>query len=337
VTSPKLALETIMAADSATRPVRRVQFSTGDEAETEEFIRHMYVRNRTRFLAVSDDARFSATVADADGIAADHVRTTVDYAAATEPFGYFSFLAVYRGHMRIRHGRDETVVPAGETTFYPLGIALDVGVFDAGAQILRLPAARLAAVAQETAGIACADLRFGSITPVSPAMNRHWSALIDLVSNILLDENSPAAHPLLAEELTRTAAITALHTFPNTALTVAYQPGPGWVAPATVRRAAAFIQSHADQPVTLDQIAAAAGVSARALQYAFRRHYDTTPTGYLRRIRLELAEQDLRAAQPGSGLTVAAVAHRWGWTSPSQFTAAYRRRFGVPPSQTLRS
>ena len=326
-----------MATDSATRPVRRVRFSTGDEAETEEFIRQIYIGNRTRFLAVNDDARFSAMVADADGIAADHIRTTVDYCATTDPFGYFFFLAVYRGHLRIKNGRDETIIPAGETTFYPLNVPLDVGVFGACSQILRLPTARLAAVAEEIAGIAGADLRFGSITPVSAAMNRHWSALIDLVSNILLDEHSPAAHPLLAEELTRTAAITALHTFPNTALTVAYQPGPGWVAPATVRRAAAFIQSHADQPVTLDQIAAAAGVSARALQYAFRRHYDTTPTGYLRRIRLELAEQDLRAAQPGSGLTVAAVAHRWGWTSPSQFTAAYRRRFGVPPSQTLRS
>ena len=326
-----------MATDSATRPVRRVQFSTGDEAETEEFIRQIYIGNRTRFLAGRDDARFSATVADADGIAADHVRTTVDYAAATDPFSYFFFLAVYRGHLRITSGRDETIVSAGETTFYPLNVPLDVGVFGACSQILRLPTARLGAVAEETAGIAAADLRFGSITPVSAAMGRHWSALIDLASKMLLDENSPAAHPLLAEELTRTAAITALHTFPNTALTVAYQPGPGWVAPATVRRAAAFIQSHADQPVTVDQIAAAAGVSARALQYAFRRHYGTTPTGYLRRIRLELAEQDLRAAQPGSGLTVAAVAHRWGWTSPSQFTAASRRRFGVQPSRTLRS
>ena len=325
-----------MATGSTTRPVRRVQFSTGEEAETEEFIRQMYVGNRTRFLAVSDDARFSATVADADGIAADHIRTTVDYCAATEPFGYFSFLAVYRGRMSIRHGRDETVVPAGETTFYPLGIPLDIGVFDAGAQILRLPPARVAAVAEETAGISPSDLRFDAITPVSVAMGRHWSALIELASTMLLDENSPAASPLLAEELTRTAAITALHTFPNTALTVAYQPGPGWVTPAVVRRAAAFMQSHAGQPLTVDQIAATAGISTRALRAAFRRHYDITPTGYLRRIRLERADLELRAAHPDSGLTVAAVAHRWGWPGPRQFTAAYQRRFGVRPSHTLR-
>jgi len=34
---------------------------------------------------------------------------------------------------------------------------------------------------------------------------------------------------------------------------------------------------------------------------------------------------------------VAAIARRWGWASHSQFAVAYRKRFGVPPSHTLRS
>ena len=37
-----------------------------------------------------------------------------------------------------------------------------------------------------------------------------------------------------------------------------------------------------------------------------------------------------------SDLTVAATARRWGWASPGSFTAAYRRRYGVAPSLTLR-
>lgn len=71
-------------------------------------------------------------------------------------------------------------------------------------------------------------------------------------------------------------------------------------------------------------------VGGRTLQYAFRRYYGTTPTGYLRRVRLERADAELRAADTASGLTVAEVAHRWGWASASQFTAAYQQRFGVP-------
>ena len=85
------------------------------------------------------------------------------------------------------------------------------------------------------------------------------------------------------------------------------------------------------------EIAAAAGVTARALQYAFRCHYDTTPTGYLRRVRLERAHRQLQAADPATGATVGEIARRWGWASPANFAAAYRKHFGVSPSHTLRT
>lgn len=41
--------------------------------------------------------------------------------------------------------------------------------------------------------------------------------------------------------------------------------------------------------------------------------------------------------RPASGLTVKAVACRWGWVSHSRFSVAYQQRFGVLPSRTLRS
>lgn len=138
-------------------------------------------------------------------------------------------------------------------------------------------------------------------------------------------------------EMTRLAAAALLETFPNTTMTVSYLPGPGWVPPATVRRAASFIEAYANEPVTLDQIAAMAGVTGRALQYAFRRSYGTTPTGYLRRVRLERAHAELRTADPADGTTVAAVARKWGWANPAHFAAAYRRQHGQLPSQTLRT
>ena len=35
-------------------------------------------------------------------------------------------------------------------------------------------------------------------------------------------------------------------------------------------------------------------------------------------------------------MTVTAVAYRWGFPSPSRFTAYYRQAYGVTPNQTLR-
>jgi transcriptional regulator GlxA family with amidase domain len=102
------------------------------------------------------------------------------------------------------------------------------------------------------------------------------------------------------------------------------------------RRAAEFIDSHAGRPLTLADIAAQAGVTPRALQYAFRRHYDAAPMSYLRRVRLERAHAELQAADPAAGHTVAAIARRWGFARPDRFAVAYRAVYGRPPSHTLR-
>jgi transcriptional regulator GlxA family with amidase domain len=97
------------------------------------------------------------------------------------------------------------------------------------------------------------------------------------------------------------------------------------------------LSAHAEQPVTATEIAAVAGVTARALQYAFRRHHDTTPTGYLRRVRLERAHQQLQAADPMTDATVRDIARRWGWANPATFATAYRKHYGVSSGHTLRT
>jgi transcriptional regulator GlxA family with amidase domain len=99
----------------------------------------------------------------------------------------------------------------------------------------------------------------------------------------------------------------------------------------------AFIDEHAGQPVTAADIAAAAGVTPRALRYAFRRRYNITPAQYQWQVRLERARLELLSADPRDGVTVAGIARKWGWASPSLFTAAYRQRFRAEPGQALRA
>jgi transcriptional regulator GlxA family with amidase domain len=124
--------------------------------------------------------------------------------------------------------------------------------------------------------------------------------------------------------------------FPNTTLTAGPVPGVGQVGPATLRRALAYIDAHAGEPITVADIAAGAGVGARALQYAFAGHQGTTPMGHLARVRLERAHRDLQAADPELD-TVGQIALRWGFAKRSRFAAAYRRTYGVNPSHTLRT
>jgi len=96
-----------------------------------------------------------------------------------------------------------------------------------------------------------------------------------------------------------------------------------------------IIDGTAHTDITLTDIAAAAFVTARSVQLAFRRYLGCTPMDYLRRVRLDGAHRQLLAADPGRE-TVTAVAYRWGFSSASRFTIYYRRVYGVLPSHTLR-
>lgn len=107
---------------------------------------------------------------------------------------------------------------------------------------------------------------------------------------------------------------------------------PG-TAPACVRRAEAFIRAHAAEPLRLSDIAGATDVPARTLLSAFQRFRDISPMQYLRDVRLGLAREQLRQADPR--VTVASVALDCGFLHLGRFAQAYREKFGESPSVTL--
>jgi AraC-like DNA-binding protein len=102
-----------------------------------------------------------------------------------------------------------------------------------------------------------------------------------------------------------------------------------------VKRAADYIVAHLDEPLTLAEIAAAAGVPGRTLRHHFRRFKGLAPMAYVRKLRLERVRRDLEAAAPG--FTVTDAARRWGFDHLGRFAGEYKKSFGVPPSLTLRS
>ncbi|MER7762247.1 AraC family transcriptional regulator [Streptomyces sp. NPDC097619] len=102
----------------------------------------------------------------------------------------------------------------------------------------------------------------------------------------------------------------------------------------TWQRAARFIEENAHREIGIADIARAARVTPRAVQYAFARHAGTTPLEYLRTARLTCSHAELIAAAPGE-VTVGQVAAKWGFSNPGRFSAQYRQVYGVPPSVTL--
>jgi AraC-like DNA-binding protein len=111
-------------------------------------------------------------------------------------------------------------------------------------------------------------------------------------------------------------------------------PPSGRDAARRVREAEAFMRAHADEPLTVEAIAAAVGLGPRALQMAFRDHLATTPRARLAEIRLDRARARLLAADAAT--TVSGAALDSGFAHLGRFSVAYRARFGESPSETLR-
>jgi AraC-like DNA-binding protein len=103
-----------------------------------------------------------------------------------------------------------------------------------------------------------------------------------------------------------------------------------------LRRAIEFIEANADKNIDLGDIAETVCLTPRAVQYMFRRHLDTTPLQYLRRIRLNRVHHELLTANRRHD-TVSAIAARWGFMHAGRFASFYRQTYGRSPHITLRN
>jgi len=99
------------------------------------------------------------------------------------------------------------------------------------------------------------------------------------------------------------------------------------------RQALALIAEVSEEPLTVQEICNAVGVSERTLRYSFREQLDVSPKQYLQSVRLNGVRRDLLRSEESVQITD--VANRWGFWHLGQFAADYRRQFGELPSETL--
>ncbi|MFI5891694.1 AraC family transcriptional regulator [Actinoplanes sp. NPDC051513] len=177
-------------------------------------------------------------------------------------------------------------------------------------------------------------LLLGESFDLADGPGRTWSALVRLLHNELCAEDGLAASPRMAARW-RDMVVSGL------ALTVEHPYGDepaglqGPRRPRTVKRTLDAMHAEPWRQFTAGDLAAIAGVGVRVLQEAFRQHVGVSPLAYLRRLRLDGVHAELSKSDPWQ-VNVSEVAYRWGFTHLGRFAGAYRARFGVSPSQTLR-
>lgn len=173
-----------------------------------------------------------------------------------------------------------------------------------------------------------------SLKPANRTAIRFCHDLVDYLTRDVMTDREAMANPLIAGSAARMLAVALLTTFPATGWTSADTVTDRVDAtPATLRRAMEYLREHAAEDIAPSDVAAAARVSYRSVQLAFRRHLGTSPMRYLRQVRLEQARSDLLGSPTADAATVKAVAFRWGFRSVGRFVEHYRRAYQAVPGE----
>ncbi|MFE0024695.1 AraC family transcriptional regulator [Amycolatopsis sp. NPDC059021] len=310
-------------------------FESHDLDEIEEFIARSYASIRFRIRSPARN-RFHASQNPLGPISLDHADYGFDADYAVEPLGRLLFFGVESGGfphvetegVRNSHGVGEVFLVAQPDRPYAGRQA------HARFSATALEPSLLSQVASSAPSRIDTPVRLTGYRPVSPAAGRQLLHTVTFLREHVAADPAMRESPLIASTAPQLLAATVLSTFPSTALTDPTIEDRHDAHSATLRRAMAFIDDHPHHDISVADIAAAAHVTIRAVQYAFRRR-GITPMGYLRTVRLHQAHQELLAADPTTGVTVTQIAARWGFFHSGRFARYYRTTHGCTPYRTL--
>ncbi|WP_321472880.1 AraC family transcriptional regulator [uncultured Paludibaculum sp.] len=97
----------------------------------------------------------------------------------------------------------------------------------------------------------------------------------------------------------------------------------------TMRRLSDYVEANLGQPMTLADLAFAAGMRPQPFLPAFRTSFGTTPAQFIIERRLRRARWLLR----NTTLDITRIALDTGFSSHAHLTTAFRTRLGVPPKE----
>lgn len=99
-----------------------------------------------------------------------------------------------------------------------------------------------------------------------------------------------------------------------------------------IARAVALLRTHYAEPVRIEALAEAAGMSLSAFHVHFRNITSLTPLQFQKQLRLIEARRRMLAL----GAAISDAAYGVGYESVPQFTREYGRMFGQPPARDIR-
>ncbi|NYE44553.1 helix-turn-helix transcriptional regulator [Streptomyces fulvorobeus] len=309
------------------------RFDSGSLEVTEEFLSRAYTPMRIGGRPENTQARIVRN--SAEGLVVDRLAFGYTMSYDAEPLDKVCLITVHKGTLvDTTDGRHDVYGPGETYLVAPPDRPYTGELRSARYTITMFDPALLEEVAAVGAH-ARGPVQLTGQRPLDTTANKRLGSTIAFLRDHVL--TGPATDGLVVATAARHLAAVALSALPSTATQDEGHPTDSRDAHAdTLRRAKAYIEENAHKAIGLGDIAAAAFVTPRAVQYAFSRHSDTTPLGHLRQVRLTRAHVALRTADPQTS-SVTRIAATWGFPHVGRFAAAYRRLYGVTPAVTLRT
>ena len=279
-------------------------------------------------LQVDGALRFDLVSTVDDGVsvtrvAADAERIVLDTGPASE----LLVVAVREGRVHLERDGDRVDLGSADLGLVPTGRSARLIWSDAVFDVFVIGSAAFARLL----GVEGRPVRLRAprSTPRSRDLALLWDRLSRVLAGIVLEASDLYERDLVRDQMIDTLAATTIEAFELADDADADDDRDA----EALRRAEAFMRARLGDPLTIPQIAHAAGVSLRGLQLLYRRHLDSTPLLHLRALRVSAAREVLRAQAPGT--TVGAVARRFGYSNAGRFGAHYRAAYDEAPSATL--
>jgi AraC-like DNA-binding protein len=317
-----------------------VLIDTTDLGEAEEILSANYTR--MRFGAPAGVTTHTRVLRSQVGsLMIDDLKYSYDMRFDTEPMADIVLCRVHSGtiEQRFPDGQVEMSGPGTVTAMTAHdGMPLSGQVRHAHYDALTLDRGLLSQVAAGSPR-RCRDgptpVQLTASMPISQAANNHLVEAIDYVHRDIMTNPHATQNPLIAGAVARYLAASTLGAYPNTALLEPTIEDRLDTTPALLRRAIAFIEDNGHTDISIADIANHVCVTPRSVQLMFRRHRDSTPMEYLRRVRLHYAHQELLRSDRRR-TTVTQIAAKWGFAHTGRFAVYYRDAYGRSPHVTLR-
>jgi AraC-like DNA-binding protein len=300
---------------------------TSDWETAHRAVEQAYFPHELTVLTTPDLLELNLQTVDLGPVTIGRLNWGTDVSIACDYPGAYEINIPVSGSLDSRSGSARTVSEQGQATVFTADRPSLITRWSADCQVVgvKFDAEYLEREADRVRATALrSPLALPDQLDLSGPDEQAWFALVRALSAQLRVPADLLSNPLVGPQLASAVSSAFI-------LAVSPEEAGTGLRPRMVKRVLDAMHDDPARNWSLADMAELGGCSLRRLQEGFAEHVGASPTQTLRDIRLNRAHAEL--ISPHNAGTVTEIAARWGFSSASRFASAYRRRYGMPPSQ----